>query len=982
MSDILRLFTNGIISYLLVASVVATVLTVLVWVIIKLTKMRTPVYRYMIWLATLTIIITLPVIWLNGPKLTLEIPPVHTQSVETATLPQVEIAPIPQIARNIPVEEYSSTSTNTQQPISIETNRISSISLKTVLALMWLAGITFMFVRLFAGWLGLQRICLSAKPLSENERFSKMSGRKLKVLLTSQVDSPVCFGVFKPVIILPGDMYKNSVPEDLQMILSHELAHIERRDCLTNFLQRVIEAAFFFHPFVWYASFQLTQQREQICDNYVLDRGASASNYVALLSRIIEQGFEKKRLHAVALFEGRLLSRMRSLLDPKHNNQIKASRSVTIISTLIVLLCVTFGAIRLEAKAEEEPHKNISVYVTSSEGMPVDGASIEALANYKPVGHAKTNGDGKAVLKVPESAEISWIVALKSGEGFDYFEAYEHTPHHKLFEEIPEEVGLVLDGVRNIAIRGVDSQDDAVAGVPFVPWTIIKKDKKWHVNLSGSTIARELTDKKGLAEFDWFPAHTTEDISGTIRGGTTFMVQEGQYFWPDCEQKKPYREYSLETTARLLRNTSISGKVLLPDGSGADEILVRAEGRGNIPFFCRRETRTGSDGSYSINVYPNQAYMITVIDDNWAAETKSGIIVRENRPVRNINLQLSKGTLITGQVTTEPNDQPVAGELVLLSQNGSVLSEEFVTGGYSNKEGLIQIAKTDEDGRYSFRAAEGDYIIGSRSIVLHSQGDRGQKLKIDSEKEIERDFRIENTRAIGVTGGISYAHQEKVYDGAMIFSSCDYCHARPNSKPRPRPKGRMTYNDLYKEWKAECDSLEGEPAPKDGEQLKDRMRELRKIYTHKFSQLAIKHSSKDSWLSSFLWIQLNGVPGPDFDAMMEFMGQRAISVKNENVTRLLQRTMPELIKHESDSLNSVLSQIAQDHSSEGMRGAALYALAARTKLLAERDGSQEGCKQAEMLLLKVLDDYPDVSTGQGKNKDNAQRLLKELQCQP
>jgi thiol-disulfide isomerase/thioredoxin len=157
------------------------------------------------------------------------------------------------------------------------------------------------------------------------------------------------------------------------------------------------------------------------------------------------------------------------------------------------------------------------------------------------------------------------------------------------------------------------------------------------------------------------------------------------------------------------------------------------------------------------------------------------------------------------------------------------------------------------------------------------------------------------------------------------------------------------------------------------------MKELRKVYTHRFSQLAIKHSSKDSWLPCFMWIHLNGFSGPDFDAMMEFMGHRANSVKNKRVTLLLQRIMPELIRRESDRLSSVLSQIAQNHSSEGMRGAALYALAARTKWLAERDGSKKGCKQAEILLQKVLDEYPDVHTGQGKNKDNAQKLLEQLQ---
>jgi thiol-disulfide isomerase/thioredoxin len=188
----------------------------------------------------------------------------------------------------------------------------------------------------------------------------------------------------------------------------------------------------------------------------------------------------------------------------------------------------------------------------------------------------------------------------------------------------------------------------------------------------------------------------------------------------------------------------------------------------------------------------------------------------------------------------------------------------------------------------------------------------------------------------------------------------------------------MTYNSLWKEWKAEYDSIKGESAPQDSGEMKDRIKELRKVYTHRFLQLAIEHSSSDYWLRCLMWIHFNGAPGPDFDAMMEFMGSHANALKKPNAA-LLQRVLPEFISHKSDSLNYVLSQIMQDHPSEGMRGAALYVLAARKKLHAEHDGSKEGCKQAELLLQRVLDEYPEVRTSRGKNKDNAKRLLEQLQ---
>lgn len=61
-----------------------------------------------------------------------------------------------------------------------------------------------------------------------------------------------------------------------------------------NYWRYSAEGFFFFHPPVWYASFQLTRQQEQICDNYVIEKGVRVMDYSKFLSRIAEQRFEKQ----------------------------------------------------------------------------------------------------------------------------------------------------------------------------------------------------------------------------------------------------------------------------------------------------------------------------------------------------------------------------------------------------------------------------------------------------------------------------------------------------------------------------------------------------------------------------------------------------------------------------------------------------------------------------------------------------------------
>ena len=84
MSNILTLFANGIINYLLFTSVTAAVLTSLAWGIIKIARIQAPVYRHQVWLYCLIGIIFLPAICMYGPKLTLAVLPAHTQAHEVA----------------------------------------------------------------------------------------------------------------------------------------------------------------------------------------------------------------------------------------------------------------------------------------------------------------------------------------------------------------------------------------------------------------------------------------------------------------------------------------------------------------------------------------------------------------------------------------------------------------------------------------------------------------------------------------------------------------------------------------------------------------------------------------------------------------------------------------------------------------------------------------------------------------------------------
>jgi beta-lactamase regulating signal transducer with metallopeptidase domain len=258
MSDIINLFAERIVSYLAVGSVTAVVLAPLAWAVIRTGKLRAAIYRQLLWLYCLIGIAVLPVVWLYGPKLTLAVLPAKTVPPVAESAPAIDVGYEPE-----PIEEIL---TEIDQPeVQLQTvvsPKVRRIDAKVVIVVVWLVGTLLMLARLAVGWYRLGRICCSAMPVQMDKRFGDLVQRKLQILVSSGVNGPVCFGLLRPTIILPRRTYENSSSEELRMVLNHELAHIERRDCWTNLLQRIVEAVFFFHPLVWWVSFQLTQERE------------------------------------------------------------------------------------------------------------------------------------------------------------------------------------------------------------------------------------------------------------------------------------------------------------------------------------------------------------------------------------------------------------------------------------------------------------------------------------------------------------------------------------------------------------------------------------------------------------------------------------------------------------------------------------------------------------------------------------------------
>jgi RNA polymerase sigma factor (sigma-70 family) len=388
---------------------------------------------------------------------------------------------------------------------------------------------------------------------------------------------------------------------------------------------------------------------------------------------------------------------------------------------------------RTLARVVLRPAQVVTVTVVDKGGAPVQDAAVFVLDVVLPVAEARTDARGIARLRVSTDAWIQWIVGAKPGVGFDYFENYRGVPAFP-WNPPPRSARLVLDGVRTVRVRAVDSAGRPVPGVEMYPVQIQKKGKLRSVNLSPLSIDPR-TDAKGVATFDWLPAD--------LLYGTSFFtasLSHGLLEWPTLVVNKP----ETELTARVVRATRVSGKVTRPDGSAAAGIRVEANGVGGsqIPVASGRAW-TAADGSYEMFLAPEQSYTIAVVDAEWAAQSKSGVVIREDVPQSGLDLTLERGSVIHGRVTAGPGSRPSPGHTVTLTEErGPAVPPGTFKHQPPNPvfNHFERICDTDEDGRYAFRVAPGGYRLTKPWL----RGDQPARddLTVLAGRDLERDFHL------------------------------------------------------------------------------------------------------------------------------------------------------------------------------------------------------------------------------------------------
>jgi beta-lactamase regulating signal transducer with metallopeptidase domain len=264
---------------------------------------------------------------------------------------------------------------------------------------LWLAGVVLLSARLLLSWIRARRLVRrGAQPAAPELqlmaiRLSDALGLRgaVKLLQSAAVEVPSVIGSLRPVVLIPASALTGLTPEQIEMVLAHELAHIRRHDFLVNLLQAVVETLMFYHPAVWWMSRRVRIERENCCDDLAVAVCGNPIQYARALTRLEELRASTMTV-VVAANGGSLIERIRRIAAGRAEGTASTARWAAALALLAVLV-IAVAVPSLPAFADKDKSDKKSAAKPKPAASKIDVVEVSPEANLAIVDMADDEDD-------------------------------------------------------------------------------------------------------------------------------------------------------------------------------------------------------------------------------------------------------------------------------------------------------------------------------------------------------------------------------------------------------------------------------------------------------------------------------------------------------------------------------------------------------------------------------------------------------------
>jgi TonB family protein len=226
-----------------------------------------------------------------------------------------------------------------------------------VLPWVWLVGVGWAAGRLIAALVRLRSIARAATPVdggvwrTECDALCRTLGlaTPVRLLHSAHPSLLATWGSRRPVIVLPHAA-RSWPPDQVQVVLAHELAHVVRGDWRHQLLGEALRVLHWFNPLAWRICRLLRVESERASDDAVLALGIAApvfADHLVALARQLRPPVTWMPAPAMVR-PSSLEGRVSAMLDPSIVRRPTSARSRGVIAAAVctgAMLVATLGAV-------------------------------------------------------------------------------------------------------------------------------------------------------------------------------------------------------------------------------------------------------------------------------------------------------------------------------------------------------------------------------------------------------------------------------------------------------------------------------------------------------------------------------------------------------------------------------------------------------------------------------------------------------------
>jgi beta-lactamase regulating signal transducer with metallopeptidase domain len=240
--------------------------------------------------------------------------------------------------------------------LDVPTTTISSLNkilfsvqdLLPYLSIAYIFLLLFLMAKLFSAYRQVHFIAhknLITAPLALEIFAAKVAqqigfSKKIKIWISHHIEVPATIGFLKPVILIPFASINHLTAYQLEAIILHELSHIKRNDYLVNLMISIVETILFFNPFIAAFVKIIKRERENCCDDLVLQYRYDPHSYATALLQLEQTRVSNVQL-ALGAVSGKkqLLNRIKRITGNHNEYQFNYGQKLLALLITTGIFC-------------------------------------------------------------------------------------------------------------------------------------------------------------------------------------------------------------------------------------------------------------------------------------------------------------------------------------------------------------------------------------------------------------------------------------------------------------------------------------------------------------------------------------------------------------------------------------------------------------------------------------------------------------------